>query len=240
MGKRLMSQNRGKGTPTYRATSSRFKANLEHIRTIGDETINGVVTEIIHDTARNAPIIRVKYENGQDLLILAPEGVGLGDKVAIGSNAEVKPGNTLPLSKLPDGCPVCDIESNPGDGGAFARSTGVGATIVSHEAKKVVVQLPSGEMKWLNPACRATVGIVAGGGRTDKPFVKAGKKWYKMANKATKWPVVRGVAMNAVDHPFGGGGRQHPGRPKTVSRGTPPGRKVGSIAARRTGVGHHG
>ncbi len=95
-------------------------------------------------------------------------------------------------------------------------------------------------MKWLNPKCRATIGIVAGGGRTDKPFVKAGKKWYKMANKATKWPVVRGVAMNAVDHPFGGGGRQHPGRPKTVGRHTPPGRKVGSIAARRTGVRHHG
>ncbi len=240
MGKRLMSQNRGKGTPTYRATSSRFKANLEHIRTFGDETITGTITEVIHDTARNAPITRVKFENGEERLILAPEGVGVGDRIAVGAGAEVTVGNVLPLGKIPDGCPVCCIESQPGDGGSFARATGVNAIVVSHEANKVVIQLPSGEMKWLNPMCRATIGIVAGGGRTDKPFVKAGKKWYKMANKATKWPVVRGVAMNAVDHPFGGGGRQHPGRPKTVSRGTPPGRKVGSIAARRTGIGHKG
>jgi large subunit ribosomal protein L2 len=214
MGKRIMSQNRGKGTPTYRATSSRFKANLEHVRTIGEETITGTITEVIHD--------------------------GVGDKIAVGAGAEVTVGNVLPLSKIPDGCPVCCIESQPGDGGSFARSTGVNAMVVSHEANRVVIQLPSGEMKWLNPMCKATIGIVAGGGRTDKPFVKAGKKWHKMANKATKWPVVRGVAMNAVDHPFGGGGRQHPGRPKTVGRHTPPGRKVGSIAARRTGIGHKG
>ncbi|RPJ51556.1 MAG: 50S ribosomal protein L2 [Methanobacteriota archaeon] len=238
MGKRLMSQNRGKGTPTYRATSSRFKANLEHIKTYGDETIDGIITEVVHDTARNTPIIRVKFGNGEDKLILAPEGVGVGDKISIGMAAEIKPGNTLPLSKIPVGCPICNIESQPGDGGAFARSSGVSAILVAHEAKRSVVQMPSGEMKWLSPKCRATIGIVAGGGRTEKPFLRAGTKWYKMANKATKWPVVRGVAMNAVDHPFGGGGRQHPGRPKTVGRHTSPGRKVGSIAARRTGVGH--
>jgi large subunit ribosomal protein L2 len=238
MGKRLMSQNRGKGTPTYRATSSRFKANLEHIKTFGDETIDGVITEVVHDTARNTPIVRVKFGNGEDKLILAPEGVGVGDKISIGIAAEIKAGNTLPLSEIPEGCAICNIESQPGDGGAFARSSGVYAIIVAHEPKKTVVQMPSGVMKRLNPKCRATIGVVAGGGRTEKPFVRAGNKWYKMANKATKWPVVRGVAMNAVDHPFGGGGRQHPGRPKTVGRHTSPGRKVGSIAARRTGIGH--
>jgi large subunit ribosomal protein L2 len=240
MGKRIMSQNRGKGTPTYRAPSHRFKANLEHIKTYGEETISGTITEVVHDTARNAPIVRVKFDNGDSKLILAPEGVGVGDRISYGIAAEIKPGNTLPLGLIPEGCPLCNIESNPGDGGCFARSSGVYAIVVAHEEKRTVVQLPSGEMKWLNPKCRATIGVVAGGGRPDKPFVKAGAKWYKMAGKATKWPVVRGVAMNAVDHPFGGGGRQHPGRPKTVSRGTPPGRKVGSIAARRTGVGHHG
>ena len=238
MGKRLMSQNRGKGTPTYRATSARFKADLEHIKTYGDETIEGVVTEVVHDTARNTPIVRVKFGNGEEKLILAPEGIGVGDKIAYGVALEIKPGNTLPLGEIPDGCPICNIESQPGDGGAFARSSGVYAILVAHEEKRAVVQMPSGEMKWLNPKCRATIGVVAGGGRTEKPFLRAGNKWYKMANKATKWPVVRGVAMNAVDHPFGGGGRQHPGRPKTVSRHTSPGRKVGSIAARRTGIGH--
>jgi len=100
---------------------------------------------------------------------------------------------------------------------------------------KTIVQLPSGKMKKLNPKCRAVIGIVAGGGRTEKPFCKAGKKFHRMKVRATKWPTSRGVAMNVVDHPFGGGGQQHCGRPKTVARGTPPGRKVGSIAARRTG-----
>ncbi|MCD1293511.1 50S ribosomal protein L2 [Methanocella sp. CWC-04] len=238
MGKRLMSQNRGKGTPTYRATSSRFKADLQHIKTYGDETIEGVITEVLHDPARNAPIVRVKFGNGEEKLILAPEGLGLGDTIKYGVSAEIKVGNTLPLSEIPEGCPICNIESQPGDGGSFARSTGVYAILVAHEANRSVVQLPSGEMKWLNPKCRATIGVVAGGGRLEKPFVKAGNKFYKMQNKAGKWPVVRGVAMNAVDHPFGGGGRQHPGRPKTVGRHTSPGRKVGSIAARRTGIGH--
>ena len=100
-----------------------------------------------------------------------------------------------------------------------------------------VVVLPSGEMKRLDPECRATIGVVAGGGRTEKPHVKAGNKYHKMKTRGTKWPNVRGVAMNAVDHPFGGGGRQHPGKPKSISRDAPPGRKVGDISSRRTGRG---
>jgi large subunit ribosomal protein L2 len=95
--------------------------------------------------------------------------------------------------------------------------------------------MPSGKTKWFNARCRATIGIVAGGGRVEKPFVKAGNKYHKMANTASNWPRVRGVAMNVIDHPFGGGGHQHTGRPKTIARGTSPGRTVGSVAARRTG-----
>ena len=87
----------------------------------------------------------------------------------------------------------------------------------------------------MNPKCRATIGIIAGGGRVDRPFLKAGKKYHKMKTRAAKYPRVRGVAMNVIDHPFGGGNMQHPGRPTTVSRRAPPGRKVGQIAARRTG-----
>ncbi|HJK13856.1 MAG TPA: 50S ribosomal protein L2, partial [Methanocorpusculum sp.] len=83
--------------------------------------------------------------------------------------------------------------------------------------------------------CLATIGLVAGGGRGDKPVLKAGKQYHKMKTSATRWPRVRGVAMNVIDHPFGGGGHQHPGKPKTVARGTPAGKKVGHVAARRTG-----
>lgn len=235
MGKRIISQSRGKGTPTYRAPSHRYKAQLQHIKTPEDETITGEVVDIIHDPARSAPIAKVRYEDGDERLILVPEGVAVGDEIAAGVSAEVKPGNTLPLAEIPEGIPICNIEANPGDGGRFARSSGTYGILIAHDVGKTVVQLPSGEVKWLNPKCRATVGVVAGGGRTEKPLVKAGKKYHSLRSRAAKYPRVRGVAMNVVDHPFGGGARQHPGRPKTVGRNAPPGRKVGSIAARRTG-----
>jgi len=162
--------------------------------------------------------------------------MGTGDVIEAGESVELKPGNITTLKNIPEGVPVCNVEAQPGDGGKFARASGTFALVVSHEEDRVLVQMPSGQLKWFNPMCRAMVGVVAGGGRTDKPFVKAGKKYHKMKSKAAKWPRVRGVAMNAVDHPFGGGKHQHVGRPKTVSRNAPPGRKVGSIAARRTGV----
>jgi large subunit ribosomal protein L2 len=235
MGHRLISQNRGRGTPTYRAPSHKFKAALRHPRVDEKETLYGTVTDIVHDPARSAPVAKVLFENGKELLILAPEGMAVEDKVACGTSAEVKPGNSLPLVEIPEGVPVCNIESKPNDGGKFARASGVYATVVSHERGKTVIRMPSGELKWLNPKCRATIGIVAGGGRVDRPFLKAGKKYHKMKTRAAKYPRVSGIAMNAVDHPFGGGNRKHPGKPTTVSRNAPPGRKVGHIAARRTG-----
>jgi large subunit ribosomal protein L2 len=235
MGKRIISQNRGKGTPTYRAPSHKYKAQLKHISVDKDETVRSTVMSIVHDPARSAPIANVKLDNGEERLILIPEGIAVGDEIACGISAEIKTGNTLPLGEIPEGVLICNIENSPEDGGQFARSSGAYAVLVAHDVGKTVVQLPSGEMKWLSPLCKATIGVVAGGGRTDKPFVKAGKKFHKMKTRAAKYPRVRGVAMNAVDHPFGGGGWQHPGRPKTVSRNAPPGRKVGSIAARRTG-----
>jgi large subunit ribosomal protein L2 len=235
MGKRLISQNRGKGTPTYRAPSHKYKADLKHIKFDDDQIVTAEVIDIIHDPARSAPIAQVKLDNGEERLILIPEGVAVGDIIECGIEAEIRPGNTLPLAHIPEGTPVCNVESKPGDGGKFARASGVYAILIAHDVGKTLLQMPSGELKWFNPRCRATIGVVAGGGRTDKPFVKAGKKYHKMKARAAKYPRVRGVAMNVVDHPFGGGNHQHPGRPKTVGRGAPPGRKVGSIAARKTG-----
>ena len=235
MGKRITSQNRGKGTPTYRAPSHRYKAPLKLIKADKNETVKARVVEVLHDPARSAPIGRVELPDGTERLLLIPESLCVGDEIACGASAEIKAGNILPLAEIPEGVPICNIESQPGDGGCFARASGVYAMLVAHDVQKTVVQLPSGEMKWLHPHCRAMIGTVAGGGRLDKPFVKAGKKFHKLRSRAAKYPRVRGVAMNVVDHPFGGGGWQHPGRPKTVSRNAPPGRKVGSIAARRTG-----
>ncbi len=236
MGRRILGQRRGRGTPTFRAPSHRYKADLAH-KTPEDDVVSGTVVDIEHDPARSAPVAAIEFEDGEQRLVLAPEGITVGEEIQVGVSAEIKPGNTLPLAEIPEGVPVCNVEANPGDGGKFARASGVNADLITHDRNAAVVQLPSGETKRLDPNCRATIGVVAGGGRTEKPFVKAGNKYHKMRARGSKWPRVRGVAMNAVDHPFGGGGRQHPGKPKSVSRNAPPGRKVGDISSRRTGRG---
>ena len=240
MGRRIQRQRRGRGTPTFRAPSHRYKSELSHKQPESDETVSGTIVDIEHDPARSAPVAAVEFDDGEQRLVLAPEGVRVGEQIQIGVSAEIKPGNTLPLAEIPEGVPVCNVERQVGDGGKFARASGTSAQLVTHDRQVTVVQLPSGESKRLNPECRATIGVVAGGGRTEKPLVKAGNKHHKMRARGIKWPRVRGVAMNAVDHPFGGGGRQHPGQPKSISRDAPPGRKVGDIASKRTGRGGNG
>ena len=237
MGKRIIAQRRGKGSPVFRAPSHRYRGNLEHVRVDGDEPVTGRVVQILHDPARSAPIARLRTSSGEERFMIVPEGVGEGEEVAYGESAPIKVGNTLPLRCIPEGIAICNIENNPGDGGKFARASGNYATLVTHEVDtgRALVVMPSGKKKWLSGDCMATIGIVAGGGRTEKPFVKAGKKYHKMKSRAARYPKVRGVAMNPVDHPFGGGGHQHIGKSKTPGRGAPPGRKVGNIAAKRTG-----
>jgi large subunit ribosomal protein L2 len=199
-----------------------------------EETGEATVVDILNDPGRSAPVARVRYGDGQERLVLAPEGIKVGDSVVAGVSVPVKPGNTLSLAEIPEGTPIHNIESRPGDRGKFARSSGAYATLIAHDVGRATVQLPSGEMRDLNPRCRATIGVVAGGGRIDKPFIKAGKRHHAMLARGKPYPHVRGVAMNVVDHPFGGRGK-HAGRPKTVSKNAPPGQKVGLIAARRTG-----
>ncbi len=234
MGHRISSQARGKGGPSYRAPSHKYKSDLKHPGT-GDKTVRGTIIDIEHDPARHAPIARVALEDGEKMYLLVTEGMGVDDVIEIGSDATVRNGNTLLLRDIPTGAAICNIEARPNDGGKFVRSSGVQAQVIGKSEDRVGIRMPSGAIKWFNSHCRATIGIVAGGGRSEKPYVKAGKVFHKVKSQATRWPRVRGVAMNVIDHPFGGGGHQHPGRPKTVSRGTPPGRKVGHVAARRTG-----
>lgn len=235
MAHRIIAQSRGKGGPTYRAPSHRYKAELRHIGK-NDALTTGIVVDIEHDPARHAPIALTKIENGGKVYVLATEGLGVGDAVSWGPGGAVKNGNTLPLREIPVGGYVCNIEARPNDGGKFVRSSGVQALVIGKaDDGRVGVRMPSGKNKWFNGACMATVGIVAGGGRGEKPFAKAGKKHMHVRSSSERWPRVKGVCMNVIDHPFGGGGHQHCGRPKTVSHGTPPGRKVGHIAARRTG-----
>lgn len=146
-------------------------------------------------------------------------------------------GNVLPLNKMPEGSIVCNVEKRAGDRGTYARASGNYATVISHsdDGRKTRIRLPSGQKKTVDSSARGTIGIVAGGGRMDKPMLKAGRAYHKYRVKRNEWPKVRGVAMNPVEHPHGGGNHQHIGMASTSARDAPAGRKVGLIAARRTG-----
>lgn len=160
-----------------------------------------------------------------------------GSSFLYGFAAQLSVGNVMPIGSMPEGTIVCNLEQKTGDRGVLARCSGNYSTIISHnpDEGKTRVRLPSGAKKTLPSTCRAMVGIVAGGGRIDKPLLKAGVAYHKYKAKRHCWPRVRGVAMNPVDHPHGGGNHQHIGHPSTVRRSAPPGQKVGLIAARRTG-----
>ncbi|MBU7023894.1 MAG: 50S ribosomal protein L2, partial [Theionarchaea archaeon] len=147
----------------------------------------------------------------------------------------VAPGNVLQLGSIPEGTLVYNLEKQQFDGGKLVRSSGTYATIISHEDGKTVVQLPSKQMKTVPSTARATVGVASGGGRTEKPMLKSGKRFHVLKSKARSYLRVSGVSMNVVDHPFGGGQHDIKGRPMTVSKNASPGRKVGLIKAKRTG-----
>ncbi|MDY6761556.1 MAG: 50S ribosomal protein L2 [Candidatus Nanohaloarchaea archaeon] len=229
MTKRIRSQRRGKGSPTYTAQSHRGRGGASHPQ--GE--VSGTVVDIVDDPARTAPVAVVEFEDGEQRNVLVPEGVAVGDDMDIGVEAPIEAGNTLPLREIPEGVPICNIELQPGDGGKIARSSGTYAFVVTHTKDSTRVRLPSKEFKDMDPDCRATIGQVAGGGRTEKEFEKAGEVHHKAKATGKQYPTVSAVAMNAVDHPFGGSTK--PGRPKTVSRDASPGSKVGSIGARRSG-----
>ena len=159
----------------------------------------------------------------------------VGSKIQIGLNAEITNGNIISIQNIPDGTIVCDLEKHFGDGGTIAKSAGNYATVFSHGSDGVTVKLPSGKFATLNPKNRAIIGTLAGGGITERPLMRAGTKWRKFRSKGRKYPIVRGVAQAAYVHPHGGGRHQHVGQSSTVARDTPPGAKVGSIAARKTG-----
>ena len=148
---------------------------------------------------------------------------------------EIKVGNILPLKSLPEGTSIYNIESNPGDGGKFVRASGTFARIVTKMEKGIVVELPSSKRRTFLPECRAIIGNVAGSGRIEKPFLKAGTRFYAMRAKNKYWPIVSGTSMNSVSHPFGGSSSHAKGIPTQSSRNSPPGRKVGKIAPKRTG-----
>ena len=234
MGKSLIQQKRGKGGPRYRAPSFRYKGVVKFAG-YESKTLSAHITDILHSSGHSAPLMELEYNNGEVGLVQAPEGVRVGDKVEIGENVELKPGNILPLKSIPEGTSIYNIESKPGDGGKFVRASGAFAKIVTKMDSGVVIELPSSKRRTFLPECKAVIGVIAGSGRTEKPFLKAGKRFYAMKAKNKLWPLVSGTSMNSVNHPFGGSSSHAKGRPTQSSRNAPPGRKVGKIAPKRTG-----
>lgn len=230
MGKNLIQQRRGRGSPTYRSASHNFAGEAKHYAGTGA----GIVTDILHCAGHTAPLLEISYGTEQHNLTIAPEGVKIGDIIGVGEG-EPLPGSVLPLRQIPEGTLIHNVELKPGDGGKLCRSSGTFARIIAKTDAEVRILLPSKKEKLFLPECRAAIGLVAGGGRTEKPFLKAGTRYKKMRARNKLYPHVCGISMNAVDHPFGGKCSHIKGRPTQSSRNAPPGRKVGKIAPRRTG-----
>ncbi|MBS3145764.1 50S ribosomal protein L2 [Candidatus Woesearchaeota archaeon] len=238
MGKRIISQRRGRGTTTYRSHSFRWKTNAKYriyddIEKTG--VIYGKVKNLCSDSGHSAPLALIKYENSEELYLIVPQGMQTESRVASGANAPIETGNVVPLKSLPEGAAVYNLEIKPGDGGKLVRSAGTAARVLTKSPTSIVIELPSKKQKSFLPECRATVGVVAGSGKKEKPFVKAGVRHHLMRARGKLYPRTSGVAMNAVDHPFGSGRGRHIGKSQIAPRFAPPGRKVGMIRARRTG-----
>lgn len=231
MGKSLIQQKRGKGSPRYIAPSHRWKGAPRN--KIAFAPAQGKVLEFVDCAGHSAPLVRVQYSDGEECLMIAAEGLKMGDSIQSGAPA-INIGNTLPLNEIPEGTMIFNIELQPGDGGKFVRSSGTFAKIVAKNPEGIVVRLPSKKERLFYPNCRATIGLAAGGRRTEKPFLRAGTKYFAMRAKNKLWPKVCGISMNAVDHPFGGS-RNKKGKPTIAPKNAPPGRNVGKLHPRRTG-----
>ena len=233
MGKNLIQQARGKGGPGYRAKSFSYLGEARHVKRTS-ELQTGVIKDFVKCPGHLAPLAKVDF-NGHEVLVQAAEGLSVGQVVYAGPGAELKTGNTLALKDIPEGTAIFNVESHPGDGGKFCRTSGTLARIVTKAEKTVVVQLPSKVQRVFSADCRALIGMVAGSGRTEKPFLKAGNMHHHRRNRNKRWPNPSAAAQNAVDHPFGNKRTSRKGKNRVQSRHAPPGRKVGKISARRTG-----
>lgn len=184
-----------------------FKRNMDDI--------NAKVAKIEYDPNRTANIALISYSNGRWAYIIATKGMKVGDEIQNGLTAPIKQGNCLPLSAIPQGTLICCVELNPGAGAKLVRSAGSYASLVSKDGNYVLVKLKSGEVRKVLSACRATIGTVSNEKNNLKELGKAGAKRWRGVR-----PTVRGVAMNPVDHPHGGGeGRTSGGRPAVSPTG---------------------
>jgi len=208
--------NQGKITVRHRGGGHKRRYRVIDFRRNKDG-VPAKVNSIEYDPNRSARIALLHYADGEKRYILAPDGLRVGDQLENGPNAPPTVGNTLPLKSIPLGTAIHNVELLPGQGGALCRSAGTSATLVAREANWAQITLPSGEIRRVPAACRATIGKV---GNTDHMGIRLGKAGRK------RWlgrrPHVRGTAMNPIDHPHGGGeGRTKGGRHPVSPTGVP-------------------
>src|SRR5919204_6503533 len=196
------------------------------------------VAHIEYDPNRTARIALLHYADGEKRYILAPKDLSQGDRVESGPRADIKPGNNLPLRNIPMGTTIHAVELRPGGGAKLARSAGVGIQLLGREGDYATLRMPSGEIRRVSVYCRATVGEIGNADQSNISWGKAGRMRWK-----GKRPSVRGVAMNPIDHPHGGGegktsGGRHPVNPKGKPEGRTRRRKASDrliVRRRRTG-----
>ena len=215
------SKSGGRNNTGRITTRHRGGGHKQHYRVIDfkrdKDGISGTIERIEYDPNRTAHIALVLYVDGERRYIIAPKGLRAGDKVISGREASIKPGNCLPLSNMPMGSVIHCVEMKPGKGAQLARSAGAAVQLVAREGQYATLRLRSGEMRKVLSRCRATIGEVSNSEHNLEKLGKAG---------ATRWrgvrPTVRGVAMNPVDHPHGGGeGRTSGGRHPVSPWGVP-------------------
>lgn len=229
MGKRIITQRRGRGTHTYKVRRKAFRFKVQYPQRLEGE---GEVIKLFNSPAHTAPLAKIKYNTGT-FYIPATKGMFEGQKIKFGGK-EIKDGNIIELKNIPMKTSIYCIEARPGDGGKFIKSGGNSAKVNRITEDAIFILFPSKKEKKLNSNCRAIMGVSAGSGRLDKPVIKAGKKHHIKRAKSKLWPRTSAVKMNAIDHPFGSGRAKNP-KSKIAKRNAPPGRRVGLLRPKRTG-----
>jgi large subunit ribosomal protein L2 len=236
--KRAGRNNKGRITMRHQGGGNKRRFRTVDFRRNKDG-VPAKVAQIEYDPNRSARIALLHYVDGEKRYILAPQGLDVGDKLMSGEGADIRPGNSLPLRNIPVGTVIHAVELKPGGGAKMARSAGTSVQLVAKEGRYATLRLPSGEMRLVEAACKGTVGEV---GNAEHELIQLGKagrnRWLN------KRPSVRGVAMNPVDHPLGGGegkssGGRHPTSPWGKKEGRTRKKKKASnkMIVRRRGKG---
>lgn len=233
MGKSLTQQARGKGSLTFRVRPRAYRYRISYPKL--DSIGKGKIISLLNSPAHSAPLAKIQIEK-EIFYVPAADGVYEGQEIMIDAKREadkIENGDILKLKDIPIGTRIFNVEISPGSGGKFIRSSGCYGVVSNKDGNGVELLINRRKLR-LNENCRAIIGIVAGGGRTIKPIIKAGKMHHMMLAKGRKWHRTSAIKTNAVDHPFGSG-RGKRIKSKIAKRNAPAGAKVGHLRPRRTG-----